>query len=97
MPNQILSKSQYLTGLQCPKALWLLKNSPHLKKGPSITQQLLFNEGREVEGVARELFPGGVEVKYGEENLKKAANYKKEAKNKKSKRSKIGNNQAKKN
>ena len=70
MPNQILSKSQYLTGLQCPKALWLLKNSPHLKKGPSITQQLLFNEGREVEEVARELFPGGVEVKYGEENLK---------------------------
>ena len=71
MPNQILSKSQYLTGLQCPKALWLLKNSPHLKKdSSSITQQLLFNEGREVEEVARELFPGGIEVKYGEENLK---------------------------
>ncbi|MBV5327364.1 MAG: DUF2779 domain-containing protein [Chlorobium sp.] len=59
-----LSKSLYIKGLQCHKALWLLKNRPELKSKPSAAQQSAFDSGTDVGILAQQLFPGGVEVPY---------------------------------
>ena len=60
-----LSKSLYIKGLQCHKALWLHKNRPELKSKPTAAQQAAFNYGTDVGIVAQGLFPGGIEVPYG--------------------------------
>ncbi len=57
----MLSKSDYLRFLQCPRLLWLFKN----RKGQveqtekSISSKRTIEEGNEVEGYARKLFPTG--------------------------------------
>lgn len=59
-----LSKSQYMKGLQCPKALWLLKYRNDLGAAPDQRRQTLFDTGHRVGDLARRLFPGGAEVAY---------------------------------
>jgi hypothetical protein len=59
---RIISKSQYLRGLQCPKALWLHRNRPDLKPEVSPTLQHRFDSGHEVGLLAQKCFDGGVEV-----------------------------------
>jgi hypothetical protein len=59
-----LSKSQYMRGLQCPKALWLFKYRPELMAEPDARRQQLFDTGHRVGELAQQLFPGGVEVAY---------------------------------
>ena len=59
-----LSKSQYMKGLQCPKALWLYKNRKDLAIEPDQRRQNLFDTGHRVGDLAKELFPGGAEVAY---------------------------------
>lgn len=59
-----LSKSLYVKGLQCHKALWLQKYMPELKDEVSDSQQASFDSGTDVGILAQELFPGGVEVPY---------------------------------
>jgi hypothetical protein len=61
-----LSKSLYLTGLRCHKALWLHKHRPELKDEVSHEQQAMFAAGAAVGLYAKELFPGGVLVPYGD-------------------------------
>jgi hypothetical protein len=58
----ILSKSQYLRGLQCPKALWLHRYRPDLKPDIPPARQYLFDSGREVGRLAQSYFQGGVEI-----------------------------------
>lgn len=60
--SYILSKSSYLKGLQCPKALYLYKHYYHLKDPVSAEQQAIFNRGHEVGKLAQQLFPGGIDV-----------------------------------
>ena len=60
----ILSKSQYIRGLQCHKSLWLYKNNPELRSQPDAATESLFNTGNTVGEYAKELFPGGVEVEF---------------------------------
>ncbi|WP_319521890.1 hypothetical protein [uncultured Desulfosarcina sp.] len=57
---QRLSKSQYLRGLQCPKALWLHRHRPDL--APPITEQKqwLFDSGHEVGQLAQTFFEDGL-------------------------------------
>ncbi len=57
-----ISKSQYIKGLQCPKALWLYRRRPELAAPVTDAQQQIFDSGHEVERLAWECFPGGVEV-----------------------------------
>ena len=57
-----LSKSQYLVGCQCPKALWLLKHAKHLKAPISPETQRLFDQGRMVETWAHQLYPKGLMI-----------------------------------
>jgi len=59
-----LSKSRFIKGLQCHKALWLQTHRPELKAEISEQQQATFDTGTEVGQLAQQLFPGGVEVPY---------------------------------
>ena len=62
MKNQILSKSLFLTGNQCAKALYLQKYHPELKESLSEFQESIFRKGREVNDLALGLFPGGIKI-----------------------------------
>jgi len=64
-----ISKSQFLKGLQCPKALYLLKYYPELAGEISESQEALFTSGKEVGVIARGLHPGGVEVVFDAKNF----------------------------
>src|SRR5437773_4424345 len=57
-----ISKSKYLWGLQCHKLLWHAYNAKHLIPGPDAQQQAIFDQGHEVGALARQLFPGGIEI-----------------------------------
>jgi hypothetical protein len=59
-----LSKSLFIRGLQCHKALYLHKYHPELKDEVSEEQEALFNTGYEVGNYAKQLFPGGIEIPY---------------------------------
>jgi hypothetical protein len=59
-----LSKSLYIKGLQCHKALWLHKNRPELKTIISAAQQAVFDSGTDVGILAQELFPDGIMIPY---------------------------------
>ena len=56
-----LSKSSYLRGWQCPKALWMWKHRPDLRRPPSPQQLAIFEQGTQVGLLAQQLFPGGVD------------------------------------
>lgn len=57
----LLSKSRYMRGVQCAKALYLGVYHRELEPPVSRAQQALFDQGQEVGRLARErLFPGGV-------------------------------------
>jgi len=59
-----ISKTQYVLGLRCPKALWLRKYRNELAAEPDVRRQNIMETGRRVGEVAHQLFPGGVEVAY---------------------------------
>lgn len=59
--KHILSKSTFIRGLQCSKALYLYKNFIHLRDALSPEKQSLFNRGNSVGELARQLFPGGID------------------------------------
>lgn len=54
-----LSKSQFIRGLQCHKALWLYRNRKDLIPKPAPAQQMIFDQGHEVGILAQQRFPGG--------------------------------------
>ena len=57
--THILSKSTYIKGLQCEKALYMFKKHPYLRDKLSLEQRAIFKRGTDVGILARELFPGG--------------------------------------
>jgi len=59
-----LSKTLFIKGLQCHKALYLHKYHPELKDDISAATEALFSSGRDVGVFAQKLFPGGVEIPY---------------------------------
>ncbi len=62
--NTFLSKSRFMLGLQCPKALWLNNYRPELKDEVSDSQDAVFQSGTDVGVLARDIFPGGVEIPF---------------------------------
>lgn len=58
----VLTKTQYLYGLQCPKYLWITLHKKELI--PKITEktQHLFDQGHEIGELAKTLFPKGIEI-----------------------------------
>lgn len=59
-----LSKSRFIKGMQCHKALWLQTHRPELKDEVGADRQAVFDAGHNVGGLAQKLFPDGVEVPF---------------------------------
>lgn len=62
MEKHILSKSTFIKGHQCLKALYLHKKRPFLRDKLSAEQRAKFKRGHKVGDMAQELFPGGIDV-----------------------------------
>src|SRR6266850_4908 len=60
-----LSKSKFLSGLQCHKRLYLEVHHPSLATKPDEATQAMFDMGTEVGELARSRFPGGALVPAG--------------------------------
>lgn len=65
----LISKSKFLCGLQCPKLIWTAYNRKDLIPPPDAAQQAIFNAGHQVGGLAKKLFPDGIEVGEGVTDL----------------------------
>ncbi len=61
MEKHILSKSTFIKGCQCTKALYLSKNNRGLREEPDAALQAIFTQGKKVGELAQQLFPGGVD------------------------------------
>jgi hypothetical protein len=61
----MISKSDFLAGLQCERLLWTRFNARDVIPTPDASLQAVFDQGREVGAVARGLFAGGMEVAPG--------------------------------
>jgi hypothetical protein len=57
-----ISKSKYLSGLQCHKLLWHQYNAKELIPAVDATTQAIFDQGHLVGEYAKKLFPDGIEV-----------------------------------
>jgi len=62
--NPFLSKSRFIMGLQCHKALWLRTHRPELQDEVNASQQAVFDAGTDVGIIAHNLYPGGVDVPF---------------------------------
>lgn len=61
--KHILSKSTFIRGCQCHKALWLYKNQPELREEISSARQAIFAQGTDVSKLAEQLFPNGIDAR----------------------------------
>lgn len=66
MPPSVLSKTNFLYGMQCPKYLWTLMHEPHNVPPPDDAMQFVFDQGHEVGALAKKLFPGGIDILTGD-------------------------------
>jgi predicted RecB family nuclease len=57
-----LSKSKFVAGVQCLKRLYFQVHEPELAAEPDASGYAIMDQGQEVGMLARQLFPGGVEV-----------------------------------
>ncbi len=62
MVTQLLSKSRYLSGLRCPKYLWIQFHEPERIPEPDTVTQYLFDQGHLVGELAKKLFPSGIDI-----------------------------------
>ena len=62
MNKMKLSKSRFVAGVQCLKRLYWQVHEPELATEPDASAYAIMEQGREVGMLARQLFPGGVEV-----------------------------------
>jgi hypothetical protein len=59
--TKTISKSSFIRGMKCHKALWLHFNMPDERDETSESQQNIFNTGYNVGALAHDLFPGGID------------------------------------
>ena len=57
-----ISKSRFMAGVQCLKRLYWQVHEPELAAEPDAAMEAIIQQGREVGMLARQMFPGGVEV-----------------------------------
>ncbi len=60
-----ISKSKYLSGLQCHKLFWHYYNAKALIPPPDQSTLHLFQQGHDVGALAKRLFPDGIEIGKG--------------------------------
>ena len=63
MADHVLSKSSFIKGMQCKKALYLKNYYPELKDEISDNQQAIFDNGHYIGSLAHNLFPTGINLK----------------------------------
>jgi len=73
-----ISKSKFVAGVQCLRRLYWQVHQPELAADPSPGSQFVMEQGQDVGRLARQLFPGGVEVTAGRESLSEAIRITKE-------------------
>jgi predicted RecB family nuclease len=59
-----ISKSKFVAGCQCVKRLYWQVHEPELAAEPDTADEAIMEQGHKVGLLARQLFPGGVEVGY---------------------------------
>jgi hypothetical protein len=59
-PARYLTKSCYLHGVQCARLLWF--SAEHLLPAPDQQTLAVFEEGKKVGALARDMFPDGIEI-----------------------------------
>jgi predicted RecB family nuclease len=67
-----LSKSRFMAGLQCLKRLYLQVHEPDLAGELDETSLAVIEQAQEVGRLAQKMFPGGVRIEAGHEELDKA-------------------------
>lgn len=60
--KRLLTKSAYLTGLQCDKLLWMYLNQRNLMPEPDEATQAIFYQGHRVGKLATSPYPDGIEI-----------------------------------
>ena len=65
MQSPVISKSSYMAGLQCPRLLWHKFNQPDVFPPVDAATQAIFDQGRQVGELAKQLFPKGLEIGAG--------------------------------
>jgi hypothetical protein len=58
-----ISKSKFVAGVQCLKRLYWQVHEPELAAQPNAAAEAIIQQGREVGVLARQMFPGGIEVR----------------------------------
>jgi hypothetical protein len=66
-----ISKSKYLSGIQCPKLLWFMYNAKDQIPEPDDGTRAIFDQGTLVGQYAKQLFPDGMEIKAEHNELEK--------------------------
>ncbi|MCX6002684.1 MAG: DUF2779 domain-containing protein [Chloroflexi bacterium] len=62
----MLSKTNFLRGLQCYKYLWTVVHEPKSIPPPDAVTQFTFDQGHEVGELAKKLFPTGIDIPTGD-------------------------------
>ncbi len=65
LSNYLLSKTSFLRGQQCPKALFFYKHYPQLRDPMPPERRAILQRGNDVGLLARKLFPGGMDASAG--------------------------------
>ena len=75
--RQILSKSNYLSGLECPKYFWIIFNQPEKRRKKTLAEEYRLKEGEKIGEIAKKLFPNGVNMPIEDysENLQKTKEF----------------------
>lgn len=60
--TQLLSKSKYLTGLQCPRLIWIEIHEPGKIPETDPVTQHIFDQGHLIGELAKKLFPEGIDI-----------------------------------
>lgn len=58
----IISKSKYMSGLQCPRYLWYQVNAREEIPQPGFVATYIFKQGIQVGEYAKKLYPGGIDI-----------------------------------
>ncbi len=62
MPSNLLSKSKYLNGLQCPYYIWIQFHEPAKIPETDPITQYIFDQGHLVGELAKKLIPEGIDI-----------------------------------
>lgn len=62
MGSKVLTKSKFMNGLQCDRLLWIAFNQPEGLPEVDIVSQHIFDQGHEVDELAKKLYSDGIDI-----------------------------------